>query len=90
MEKDKYTADLFKNPVGRPPKLDKTGKSAAQRKKEQRERLEQRAASSDFDMAVCLHVLNDKQLRDKYGVLACKELEKILSKQKMPAARIRQ
>lgn len=77
---DKYTADLFKNPVGRPPKLDKTGKSAAQRKKEQRERLEQRAAANDFNMAVCLHVLNNKPLREKYGMQACQELEKILSK----------
>lgn len=80
MEKDKYTADLFKNPVGRPPKIDKSGKSAAQRKKEQRERLEQRAATNDFDQAVCLHVLNNKQLRAKYGVVACQHLEKILSK----------
>jgi hypothetical protein len=77
---DKYTADLFKNPVGRPPKLDKTGKSAAQRKQEQRERLEQRAVAYDFDMAVCLHVLNNAQLRKQYGQLACQELEKILSK----------
>ncbi len=79
MEKDKFTADLFKNPVGRPPKLDKTGKSAAQRKKEQRDRLEERAAAYDFDMAVCLHVLNNKQLRGKYGVLACEKLREILS-----------
>ena len=77
---DKYTADLFKNPVGRPPKIDKTGKSAAQRKKEQRERLTLRAAAGDYDQAVCLHVLNNKQLREKYGVLACQELEKLLSK----------
>ncbi|RYY79947.1 MAG: hypothetical protein EOO69_04580 [Moraxellaceae bacterium] len=80
MEKDKYTADLFKNPVGRPRKLDKTGKPPAQRKKDQRDRLTLRAAAGDFSQSVCLHVLNNKQLREKYGVLACQELEKLLSK----------
>ena len=80
MKEDKYTADLFKNPVGRPAKLDKTGKSAAERKKSQRERLGQRAKANDFDLAVCLHVLNNAALREQYGLLASHELVKILSK----------
>ena len=80
MKEDKFTVDLFKNPVGRPPKIDKTSKSAAERKKLQRERLGQRAKAHNFDLAVCLHVLNDKQLREQYGLLASHELIKILSK----------
>ena len=75
-----YLAGLVKNPIGRPSKSGNQGKSIAQRKREQRERLDNRAAAHDFNQAVCLHVLNNKQLREKYGVLACQALEKILSK----------
>lgn len=79
IEADQYTADLSNNSVDPQSKIGKTGKSAAQRKKEQRERLDQQAVLNDFNQAVCLHVLNNKKLRETYGVLACQALEKILS-----------
>lgn len=74
-----YLAGLVKNPIGRPAKAANQGKTLAQRKRDQRERLDNRAAAHDFDQTVCLHVLNNKKLREQYGVLACQALEKILS-----------